>query len=814
MGSLDMGAFADHSPPVVKPEAIPECLRERDQWLNWKYEVRSDSKKATKVPYQPEADEKGRFKNAKTNDQTTWRAFERCHSAVNVFDGVGFAFADGDGLCGVDLDHCFDEQNQLLPWAREIVDQFDGTWIEYSPSGQGLHIWCKGKPVRSGKGTVNKSVELYDAKSPRYFTVTGNTFSGRDILQRQDALDWLHTEFFAHVEAPQEDFTPPAENPTDEDVVRRALEHINGSDYDTWHKVGMALKSGGYDCSLWDWWSQRWEGYKAGVCEKKWKTFKREGYGIGSIIHLAKANGFEMPKRQPLPFEKAQRRPEPKHVPIVAEGDEVAWQEPIRLMDVTDLPVIDPREYLPQVVADMVKEAAKVTQTPVDLAVMIALSVVATCVQGKFKVTPGSGWFEPVHFYAVLGAESGERKSAIFRHLTEPIVTWQEKEVERTLYSRSMQSAARDFAMAKIKAVKDKYRRAESPADVQSLKEEQAKLESEMPPEPVEPILFGGETTGEGLQREFSEHNGSWAILTDEGGIFEVLGGMFTKGKVNLDTFLKAYSGDAINVSRGGRKVRVPHPALTICVMVQPSIIRGFGTKEAFRGTGFLARFLYIQPASMIGKRIANLRDEMNPTIVAAYHRLIIRLLEWRIDEPIKITLTPEALEWFDAFSQWIEDQLKEGARLFDLRDWAGKLAGNALRIASLIHLVDASDFSEPKITETEMRKALGICTSLIEHALYSFSTMAADPAVVDAKYLMEYLVTHKLRQVSEGTLHNLYRFRESKYERLREALTILINKNIVLPMQKKGRGSHGIHYLLNPALLEKGKANELGNVS
>ena len=65
--------------------------------------------------------------------------------------------------------------------------------------------------------------------------------------------------------------------------------------YQEWCSVGMALKDAGYDCSLWDVWSQRDAArYHKGECEKKWRTFAGCEHPVtaGTIVHLAVENGY------------------------------------------------------------------------------------------------------------------------------------------------------------------------------------------------------------------------------------------------------------------------------------------------------------------------------------------------------------------------------------------------------------------------------------------------------------------------------------------------------------------------------------------
>ena len=66
-------------------------------------------------------------------------------------------------------------------------------------------------------------------------------------------------------------------------------------DYDIWITVGQALHE--LDESLldvWEEWSKQSSKYKAGECQKRWRSFsKNGGRTIGSLIHIAKENGWK-----------------------------------------------------------------------------------------------------------------------------------------------------------------------------------------------------------------------------------------------------------------------------------------------------------------------------------------------------------------------------------------------------------------------------------------------------------------------------------------------------------------------------------------
>ena len=100
--------------------------------------------------------------------------------------------------------------------------------------------------------------------------------------------------------------------------TRQALDHIPANlPRDEWARVGMAIKSefpdeGGYD--LFFEWSATAPDFSASDCRTAWKSFKAGGsVTMGSLIHLAKQNGYVMPKAgqaaaKPSPEVLAQRQ--------------------------------------------------------------------------------------------------------------------------------------------------------------------------------------------------------------------------------------------------------------------------------------------------------------------------------------------------------------------------------------------------------------------------------------------------------------------------------------------------------------------------
>ncbi len=173
---------------AIDSEAVPDRLREIEQWVCWREEDRDG--KPTKIPVTPGA---GGF--ASSTEQKTWDNFETAleYTKTEHADGVGFVFTDDDPIVGIDLDDCRDpETGDVDDVAQDIIERLD-SYTEVSPSGTGYHVLIRGE-LPEGRNRRG-SIELYD--TARFFTVTGDHVEetpGR-VARRQDALAAIHREY-------------------------------------------------------------------------------------------------------------------------------------------------------------------------------------------------------------------------------------------------------------------------------------------------------------------------------------------------------------------------------------------------------------------------------------------------------------------------------------------------------------------------------------------------------------------------------------------------------------------------------------------
>lgn len=207
---------------VFATAVLPSAMRSADRWVLYRLEQRDG--KRTKVPYQARSPER----RAAVNEPSTWAPFNVALAAYRAGNADGLGFVLGEGITGIDLDHCIDPTTgEIAAWAREIVAQL-ASYTERSPSGTGLHVLVRGG-LPSG-GRRKGPVEMYD--DGRFFTVTGDHLDGTptEIEARTDELAALHAKTFPPAErkaAPESTTTRQVDLDFDE-LVRRASAASNG----------------------------------------------------------------------------------------------------------------------------------------------------------------------------------------------------------------------------------------------------------------------------------------------------------------------------------------------------------------------------------------------------------------------------------------------------------------------------------------------------------------------------------------------------------------------------------------------------------
>ena len=160
-------------------DMMPLDIRESVRAVLWNRVLRDG--RWTKVPFQVRQP----ARKAAVNNPATWAPFMEAVAAYEdgKCDGVGIVL--GEGLIGVDLDHCRDAETGVIePWAQKIIDELD-SYTEISPSGTGVHILLGGAAAMSGRR--KGPIEIY--ADGRYFTMTGDHLPGTPTTIEKRSLE-------------------------------------------------------------------------------------------------------------------------------------------------------------------------------------------------------------------------------------------------------------------------------------------------------------------------------------------------------------------------------------------------------------------------------------------------------------------------------------------------------------------------------------------------------------------------------------------------------------------------------------------------
>jgi hypothetical protein len=207
---------------------------------------------------------------------------------------------------------------------------------------------------------------------------------------------------------------------------------------------------------------------------------------------------------------------------------EHGWTPPIPLGAVGSLPAF-PVQVLPGWLGDHVAAVATATQTPPDLAGMLALAVLAAVAGGAVEVQPRPGWHEPLCLFVAVGMDAGARKSSVFTAMTRPLADYERQQATAALPAitetatrrRIAEQAAAHAEAAASKAPTDQAEQRQAEAVAQAA--EAANLHV-----PPLPRWLVDDATPEALAGLLAVY-GRIALLSPEGDVFDQMAGRTTK---------------------------------------------------------------------------------------------------------------------------------------------------------------------------------------------------------------------------------------------------------------------------------------------
>lgn len=477
-----------------------------------------------------------------------------------------------------------------------------------------------------------------------------------------------------------------------------------------------------------------------------------------------------------------------------------------------DIPVpVWPKNTLPIDVENFVREVSISTETPEELSVMIALSVIATASQSKYQVVVKEGYAEPTNIWAVVALPPASRKTSVYKLFTAPLREW-EKERKLELEPQIIQAESLQKTIeARLKGLRLQAGKVTDDDEYQKIQATIEKIERDLQPIPKAPQIWASDVTNEQLGVIMSQNDESMSILSDEGGIFDIIGGLYSDGRSNIDLLLQAHSSGPVRVDRGSRPpIFMERATLTMGLTVQPEVIKRLSGNKSYRGRGLIGRFLYVMPRSNIGARNLDappIRQEVKAVFNASIKAILNHPVPSNQDDGSK---THSLYLDEKAFSKWlqharcIESLMHEDLGILShMTDWAGKLSGAIARIAALIHISRHAKGHpwQHKITLEDMTAAIQIGHALQGHAIIFFNILSENEAETLSRSILRWIGTESKTTFTRREAYK--RHSSSSIEQVTESLNVLVEANYLHYCKKKTGGRSSDTYTVNPNFLE-----------
>jgi putative DNA primase/helicase len=306
-------------------EPIPDELKDRDQWLLW--DASADT------PRRPHW--KGDFGISWSNPDE-WHSFEDAVDAVTHRDswGIGYVMAtdngdhsDGTYAC-IDIDGGYDGNGDLRNWVPNL-DRFTdaGTYMEFSPSGNGVHIPIYGTTVPDWWSDCQiDDHEGVDVLTNKFCTFTGDTHpDSGDAVEDVNPAGWLFQAYnnirgeappIGDATADKTGWTDDAGDDSDDydgdewltdDAVEDALSHIDPDvPHTEWIRLAYSVHdydSGGTGQRIFEDWSKDGNKYDDAAkrsIESIWSDASAgSSVTVATLIHKAKKEDWDPPTPQP-----------------------------------------------------------------------------------------------------------------------------------------------------------------------------------------------------------------------------------------------------------------------------------------------------------------------------------------------------------------------------------------------------------------------------------------------------------------------------------------------------------------------------------
>lgn len=501
--------------------------------------------------------------------------------------------------------------------------------------------------------------------------------------------------------------------------------------------------------------------------------------------------------------------------------------------DIGEQPTVNnayPVDALPDGLRDYVVEVAAKTNAPVAIVGSTVFGVLAACTQ-NVAVIKRSGWAstQNLSLFLLNIAESAGGKSRGMlpvtkafrdlqaekqieidrqRKLNQPVV----KELQRQLGELFKKNGQNVDLLAAINGTGDC-------AILRQAQEYQDKIDDLDEPKGGSCLVYD-HTVEAALQQMTHTHERAASLDAESRFIDQALGIAYqTSGSPSL--IVNCWDGETISnrrVSRGS--IVLYRPALTICNGIQPELFhRNYLKKHSFGDSGFLQRFLMVQPAGVFA--VTQDGQGINSTMQQAWDCRVTQLASMAVphavDEtnqrkirvgPTVVTICADGEQKLREVESWVVEHLKSGLDTQHprWRSWLGRYVSQVIRIAGLLHVYrHGVGFTDQEICADDVQRAVTIGEFYKGEADRILNGVVVNEASENAQIIQDFIIGRGMQRFTTRDIRNgLHRRirddeRQSKTQKIRASLRELAEEGVI----RLDTAASGETWVTNPALLD-----------
>jgi len=372
-----------------------------------------------------------------------------------------------------------------------------------------------------------------------------------------------------------------------------------------------------------------------------------------------------------------------------------------------------------------------------EAALLAILTTMPMALRGRVLIAVNDTWTEAAEIFTLLIRRSGGKKSEFARVLAQPFRKF-EQELQLTVKENErLQRRNKRLLMAEKSFVRGEFSK-HFPRGRADLANEDDPFEERLErflgdgesiscimrtkesPEKTAPSLFFASMTAKKLIRKLNEQGGSLACIEAEGTIFtsEIM-------RKHKQFLLSAHDMERISdASLTSGEAIVPHPAISMLLMVQPSIASKFYRDASAKEVGLSPRFLPF----FSSRKTENSGDsEAFHRFNTIYSEKLMSLLAryFTQDKDRKIHILRVSTEAYKLLKR--VDTSVTVKHAFKRRDFMesfeSKSRGHVVRLAAAIHTFCHAneDVHDTEISQDEMQAAISLFRVLDAHAEEAF---------------------------------------------------------------------------------------------